>query len=242
MAQLSKRLKTIADMVTPGSVLCDVGCDHAFLSIDLLERGRVSFAVCSDINEGPLARAQEHIRAQHLEDKTSLVLWGGIPEHIEELVPVVPDEGIAVVIAGMGGELMGKILSDAKDRLIDFHEFVLSPQSELMEFRCTLQDLGLSIEEERFFLDEGKYYTVMRAVPGSGDKVRMSRVELAYGPCLIREKNPDLLRFLQKRSLILKGIMENIEKNAGASGLRRMPELEKEKAFVDNTIKIMEER
>ena len=66
--ELSKRLQAVADLVTPGSILADVGCDHAYLSICLVQAGKISRAVAMDVNRGPLGRAQEHIRQFGLEE------------------------------------------------------------------------------------------------------------------------------------------------------------------------------
>lgn len=241
MTGLSRRLQTIADFVTDGSAVLDVGCDHAFLSIQLLKSGKVPCALCSDINEGPLKGAGDHIRAEHLENRAQLVRVGGIPRNYQDLLPEIPYTGISVVIAGMGGALMGKILLDARDLLPSMREYILAPQSELMKFRSTLLALNLRIAEERFVSDEGKYYTVMRAVPSPVSLPEMSREELQYGPCLIREKDPVLHRYLLKRKEDLMKIEKNIAVNAGAGAGLRMMEIRDELARVEKVLGIMED-
>ena len=76
--ELSKRLEAVADMVTPGMRLVDVGTDHGYIPIDLVRRGVIPSAIAMDINEGPLQRAKEHIREHGLEDKIQTRLSDGL--------------------------------------------------------------------------------------------------------------------------------------------------------------------
>ena len=236
MTNLSQRLLAVAGCVTPGCALLDVGCDHAFLTTYLLENGTVPCALCSDINSGPLARAKEHIQSAHLENAASTELTGGIPRDYRKMLPALPHTGVSVVIAGMGGALMGRILADARDMLPDFTELVLSPQSELATFRRTLTELGLLIEEEKFLLDESKYYTVIRVVPTAGPIPEMTEEELHFGPCLIRERNPVPLAYLRRRKVILLAIEKEIRDHAGESAEERLCELSEERKLVDAAI------
>ena len=93
--ELSKRLKAVADMVGTGSVLADIGTDHAYIPIWLVSRGSVPRAVAMDVNEGPLKRAQENILQNGLEEKIETRLSDGFKA-------LAPGEADAAVIAGMG--------------------------------------------------------------------------------------------------------------------------------------------
>ena len=111
---LSKRLMAAVDMVTEGFAVLDVGCDHAYTSIELVRR-KSPFAVASDVRPGPLKAAREHIAEAGLEDKVTTVLADGVPRNIISLLP----ESIpaSLVITGMGGMLIIKILSEAAELL-----------------------------------------------------------------------------------------------------------------------------
>ena len=76
--QLSKRMDRLASMVTEGSSLADVGTDHGYIPIALVQTGKVSRAIAMDINKGPLERAALHIREQHLEDRITTRLSDGM--------------------------------------------------------------------------------------------------------------------------------------------------------------------
>ena len=122
--QMSKRLQAVADLVTEGDRIADIGTDHGYVPIFLLERARIPSAIAMDINRGPLERAKKHIREHSLEDRVKLRLSDGVKALKE-------DEADAVVIAGMGGGLIVKILREGKEVLESVRELVLQPQSEI---------------------------------------------------------------------------------------------------------------
>lgn len=158
--ELSKRLQTVANAVTPGSRVADVGTDHGYVPIYLVERGLCPGAIAMDVNEGPLTRAEEHIRAEGLSDRIQTRKSDG-------LAALAPEETDAVVIAGMGGALMCRILQDATAFLEAGRELILQPQSEWFKVRRLLSASGYRITKEWFLEEEGKYYVVIKAGPAS---------------------------------------------------------------------------
>ena len=171
--ELSKRLQTVANAVTPGSRVADVGTDHGYVPIYLVERGLCPGAIAMDVNEGPLARAEEHIRAEGLSDRIQTRKSDG-------LAALAPEETDAVVIAGMGGALMCRILQDAIAFLEAGRELILQPQSEWFKVRRLLSASGYRITQEWFLEEEGKYYVVIKAGPAPG-KDQESRAGNAGG-------------------------------------------------------------
>ena len=126
--QLSRRLKAIADMVTEGNRLVDVGCDHGYLPVYLMLNHKIPGAIATDVGKGPLARAQEHIAQYGMSKYIEARLCDG-------LQGVRTGEGDTLVIAGMGGPLMEKILTEGKAALPGFRELILQPQSDIPHFR-----------------------------------------------------------------------------------------------------------
>ena len=108
---LSKRLQMLADFVTPGNRLVDVGCDHGFLSIYLVQNKICPSALAMDVRKGPLAAAREHIKDYGLEDYIKVRLSDG-------LLCFQEGEADTMVCAGMGGRLMEKILTEMVLRTI----------------------------------------------------------------------------------------------------------------------------
>ena len=156
---LSKRLMAAVDMVTEGFAVVDVGCDHAYTSIELV-RKKSPCAVASDVRPGPLKAAREHIAEAGLEDKITTVLADGVPRNIISLLPEnVP---ASLVITGMGGMLIIKILSEAGELLDRFDELVLSPQSDIYAVRKFLVERGYVFIDEAEILEDGKFYTLMK--------------------------------------------------------------------------------
>lgn len=205
MITLSKRLKAIADMVNPCNVVADVGCDHGFLSIYLIENEIAGYVLATDINAGPLERAQEHIIEHRLEERIKTIQCDGLSGI---------DHADAIVIAGMGGRLMARILSEGRHVLKGDNQLILEPQSELEYFRTTLCEMGYLIDKEDFVLEEGKYYPVIHAVKG---EMKLDRIAACYGPCLIRDKNQILKEYLIKEKEYKLDILWNLVGNKGIS-------------------------
>ena len=157
--QLSLRLSAIADMVTEGNRLVDVGCDHGYLPVYLIQEKKIPSAIAMDVRKGPLSRAQEHIRQYGLEEYIQTRLSDG-------LAALKAGEGDTLVIAGMGGPLMERILTDGKSVRDSFSELILQPQSDIPHFRRFIQSEGWDIVEEKMVEEDGKFYPMMRVVPG----------------------------------------------------------------------------
>ena len=191
--ELSRRLQTVADAVTPGNRLADVGTDHGYVPMYLVNMGICPRAIAMDVNKGPLARAEEHIRAEGLSDRVATRLSDG-------LARLSPDEADTVVIAGMGGELICRILRDAPHILAAGKELILQPQSEWFKVRHLLHDAGYRIRQEWFLKEEGKYYVVIKAAPAPSGTAEAYPDELSYryGALLLRERHPVLLEYLRQ--------------------------------------------
>lgn len=219
--QLSKRLSAVADFVTPGGCLVDVGTDHGYVPIALLEKKKISSAIAMDVNKGPLERAKEHIAQYHMGDYIETRLSDG-------LHALQKGEGDSLLIAGMGGGLTVRILSEGEELLSGFQELILEPQSDIDRVRTWLLEHGFFLAQENFIEEDGKYYPILRAVPGK--KETLKKEELFYGPRLLEDKNPVLLEYLQKQQEQNRKLIRQLLEYPGEKALRRREELkEKEK-------------
>lgn len=160
--QLSKRLQAVANFVTKGNTVADIGTDHGYIPIYLCEEGITPRAIAMDINQGPLKRAEENIQLHGLNNRITTRLSDGVTALSKE-------ESDTVIIAGMGGGLVKKILSEGTEVLKSVKEFVLQPQSELKEVREFLRENHYCIIDEDMVLDGGKYYPIMKVVHGIMD-------------------------------------------------------------------------
>lgn len=159
MSQLrSKRLEAIRILAESGRVAADIGCDHAYLSIALIERGAYEWVIAADLREGPLKAAAEHVRTAGLTERIELRRSDGLSEF-------GAGEADTLILAGMGGALMMKILREGEAVARSAKRLVLQPQSELMEFRQWLRAQGYVIRSEDMVYEDGKYYPMMAVMP-----------------------------------------------------------------------------
>ena len=203
--QLPKRLETIIERMPDSGCLADIGCDHAYVAIEAVRRGRAARALACDVRKGPLQQAAEHILCAGLAGKIETRLSDGLEK-------VAPGEADTVVVAGMGGPLMERIL---QGRLGDFAHFVLSPQSEIPHFRRFLLTEGMQIDEETMLIDEGKYYVILnvsqRADAASSDSMYVTEEDFLYGGRLLRRLDSVLKSFLEKEKTRYEGILRQTD-------------------------------
>lgn len=203
--QLPKRLETIIERMPDSGCLADIGCDHAYVAIEAVRRGRAARALACDVRKGPLQQAAEHILCAGLAGKIETRLSDGLEK-------VAPGEADTVVVAGMGGPLMERIL---QGRLRDFAHFVLSPQSEIPHFRRFLLTEGMQIDEETMLIDEGKYYVILnvskRADATSSDSMYVTEEDFLYGGRLLHRLDPVLKSFLEKEKTRYEGILRQTD-------------------------------
>ena len=179
---LSKRLFKVANLVEPAAFLADIGCDHGFLSIALVKSGKIKKAFCSDINEGPLKRAKEHIKEYCLEDKISTCLSDGLLS-IKDKYDEYPFD--AAVICGMGGLMGVKIIHEADEFFRRMNVFYIQLQSDLELVRIYLKKSGYDILFEDMVLEDGKYYTVLK-VMNNGDDDGISKMNFDDVPTVLK--------------------------------------------------------
>lgn len=210
--ELSRRMQAVADMVTEGNRVCDVGCDHGYVSIYLIQSGIAPSVIAMDINQGPLSKAAEHVSKYKVEKYISLRLSDGLAAYQK-------GEADTFLCAGMGGRLLMNILTKEPEKTGDFKELILQPQSEIPLLRKFLREKGYIFLKEDMILEEGKYYPLMK-VTLSGDKGQneRSRQEEDYemedflGPILLAGKHPVLLQYIEKEISLRQEILLKLEK------------------------------
>ena len=204
-------MKAVASMVTPGSILADIGTDHGYMPISLVQRKKIPKAIAMDVNKGPLERAKKHIAEFQLEEFIETRLSDGVKK-------LKVGEVDSILIAGMGGELVIRILSDGMEVCRNVKELILQPQSELDKVRQFLRSNQYKIIDEDMVIEDGKYYPMMKVVPVDDDKFWRKLPEEAipacdmYGPLLLKNGNPSLRKFLVKQHKQLEKILKELEK------------------------------
>ena len=217
--ELSKRLQAVADLVSEGLVVADVGTDHGYIPIYLIETKKSPKAFAMDVNKGPLLRAKEHIAEHGLTSSIDTRLSDGVRA-------LKKGECECVVVAGMGGALTIKIMEEGKEIFRNLKEFVLQPQSELQKVRTYLYENAYSIVEENMVLDDGKFYPMFRVINGQSQEYHA--IELCYGKLLLEQKNAALKNFLEKEKAVKKLILSNLEQSFGEHIETRRKEIQEE--------------
>lgn len=225
--QLSKRLQAVADMVTPGSRLADVGTDHGYVPIWLYEAGRVSSAIAMDLREGPLDRARENIRIHQLEEHIETRLSDGLHQ-------LQSGEVDSIVIAGMGGMLMRKILTEGQAVLPSIKELILQPQSDLDAVRIYLKKQGFCICKEDMIFEDGKYYPILKAVHGENTDDR--QIWFLYGRLLLESRHPVLEKYLLKEKKQHEKLLAQLRFTETETGRHRREELAGEDRLIDEAL------
>ena len=227
--ELSKRLQAVADLVSPGMRLADIGTDHAYIPIYLMENEKIPQAIAMDINKGPLERAEEHIKAHGLEHQIQTRLSDGMAK-------LQAGDADCAVIAGMGGALMIKILEEGRETAFQLQELVLQPQSELKKFRIYLLENGYRVLTEDIVCEDGKYYPMMKVKPGEMTGESWKPEELEYGKYLLDTAHPVLKQFLEREIQICHGVLESLAKQDTKRAKERRREMEEQIQHVQHIL------
>lgn len=197
---ISKRLKTVSDLVTPCEKVADIGTDHGYVPIYLIKENICKFAYAMDVNEGPLAIAKSNIADAGLQEKIEALLSDGFDNFGDRSCD-------CVIVAGMGGDLIVDILSRASK--YDFKELILSPHKRVDLVRKFICENGYKIVDEKMVEDAGKYYLVIKVQKGDSD---YSEVELEFGPILLAKKDETLKEYLDLELNKFSRIISSLER------------------------------
>ena len=156
MIQLGARLFAAASLVRGGGIVADVGTDHAFLPVFLIQNGICKNVIASDIGEGPLANAQKTVDEYGLSDRIELRLYNGLNQYR-------PGETDEIVLCGMGGNLIEEILTAAPWVKRQNVHLVLQPMTHAEDVRRYLCENGFVIDEERCVKDGARVYLLISA-------------------------------------------------------------------------------
>ena len=232
---LSRRLGMLADMVTRGNRVVDVGCDHGYLSIYLVQQGISPRVLAMDVRKGPLAAAAQHIAECGLGEYIETRLSDGLHEYRA-------GEADTLICAGMGGRLMARIVSESMEKAEVLGELLLQPQSELREFRGFLRTNGFRVTAEDAVYEEGKYYFSMRAVPDREGAASAQysdeeqRLFDEYGELLLRGRHPVLEQYLLFRRKVMSELAEKLAQEETGRTAERLAEVKGELSGIENAL------
>ena len=186
---ISKRLLCCASMVQPGSRVADIGTDHGYLGIYLLQSGAARHVIACDLRKDPLENARRNAKLFGVDGEMELRLSDGLEK-------ILPDEVDTVVMAGMGGDLIQKILSQCPWRKREGLQFILQPQSAGNVLRRWLCEDGFEIQREEPVQDGHFLYTVMDIRQGEPSPLTPG-TEYA-SPALLKSESPLVGNYLAR--------------------------------------------
>lgn len=191
---MTDRLEEIFSLIPPTKTFADIGCDHGYISLAMLNSGKCEKAVLSDVSEKCLDKAIKTVESYIIDNKAKAVLSDGF----DNLPPVD-----TALIAGMGGEEIISILKKASSLP---ETLVLQPMKNSDKVRAFLIKTGYRFIRDYTFMAEGKFYDLMLVKKG---KDKLNEDEILFGRDNLKEKGEAFkqkIRFLVERNEeILKG-------------------------------------
>lgn len=191
---LDERLLAAASLVRNGAVIADIGTDHGYISIALLQEGKIQSAAASDIRPGPLNRAIANAEKYGVSEKIHFFLTDGL-----QSIPLA-DLGVTdIIICGMGGELISEILSACPYIQNENIRLILQPMSAVESLRKYLAGSGFATQEERLACSNRKLYQCI-ATQYDGMSHEYTPAQLLLGKQIIKQgtKDPHFTPLLQK--------------------------------------------
>ena len=185
---LSNRLLACCSFVHPGDRVADVGCDHGYLGIHLLQNHIAGSVIASDVNEGPLQSARMNAAKFGVQEKMTFHLSNGVQN--------IPRDFDCMVCAGIGADTMISILDAAPWLKDPKYRLILQCQSKRPELRQWLYDAGYRIRQETLAKDGKFVYTVMEIVYGSGEMLTPAQTYIT--PQLLEDTHPLLPEYYER--------------------------------------------
>lgn len=175
---ISKRLSSIASLVKKDMVVADIGSDHAFLPIYLIQNKMVTKVYASDNKKGPLTQAKSNIDTAMLSEQITTYLADGLDK--------LPQDVDTIIIAGMGVDTIISILNKHADRLLSIKQIIVQPNNNVHVMRQWINDMQFFIEDE-LLIKEYKYYQIIAINPQI--TADYSDKEIYFGPRLLAKKD-----------------------------------------------------
>ncbi len=185
---ISDRLLACANFINRGDRVADVGCDHGYLSIYLLDSGIASACIASDVNDEPLQSARRNARKFGFSNKIEFYLSDGVQS--------IPRDFDTLVCAGMGGETIMSILDAAPWLKDPKYRLILQCQSKRPELRRWLYDAGFRINRETLAKDGKFVYSIMEVVYDPGQGITPAQCYLS--PQLLADSHPLLAEYYER--------------------------------------------
>ncbi len=221
----SKRLLKIADKVKQNSIVADIGTDHGYVPVYLMQNKICKKVIASDISKGSLKKIEDYVLIKSLDEKIDIRLGNGL----EVLKPYEVD---TVIIAGMGGVLITEILDKDWSLTNSINNFILQPMIGAKELREYLINNSFNILENDLVKEDGKYYEIIIAEKG---KMKMpEEIFLELPKDMLKSNNPLVGEYVEYKIKYAESILNDIFNKKGKN-------VEKRKSDIEELIKLYKE-
>ncbi len=202
--ELTLRLEKIASYVDKNMAVADIGTDHGYIPIHLIISKISTRVIAADINKDPLNKAKANGKAYHVDEFIEYRLSNGLEK-------INANEVDCIIIAGMGGKLIEKLLIKDKSKLKTFKKIILSPHRDIESVRELLRKYKMMITNESMIYEDGHYYNIIVVNPQlkftenhskflqiTDNSKKLIKIYNKYGKILIEDKNLILKEYIIK--------------------------------------------
>lgn len=224
-------------MVPKCETVWDIGSDHAHIPIELIKRNICQKAYAFDINEGPTKKADTNIKLHKLENRILAITSPGLSAVDFESIK---NTSSAIIIAGMGGQLVKNILEEAENRINSSVHFILQPMSAVSTLRKFLYENGFVFVDEELTCEDRRIYTCFlvkrcNAYYTKTENIRLLNIHI--GEILISKRHPLLNKYIERKLRILDNSINGIKKSINKDDLDRLDYFVRVRREVDNLYK-----
>lgn len=227
------RLEAIGRLVPQGCTFVDVGTDHAYLPVWLIQQGKIVSAVAGDIAEGPCRAASNTVAMYGVRDKIDVRLGSG-------LQVIKPGEAECAAIAGMGASTMIDIFEESPEVTASMKQLVLQPMAGAASLRRWLCEHGWKIVDEDLVEDGVHFYEIISAVQGDGGL--HTDAEYMIGTVLLKKGHPLLAKHFTRQLDGLKQLLKNMERSEQAKATEKYINTKKLLLETENLYKAVQTR
>lgn len=213
--KLSPRLKAIADCVNGSESMADIGTDHGFLPVYLIENKMIAWAISSDTNKKPLEKSKKIIKEHHFESFIETRLGSG-------LSVLKSGEVETIVIAGMGGVLIRDLLEGDLDIALKAKKLILQPMNAQIVLRKYLENRGFRIIQEELAQEGERVYEII--VAETGQMKIMDPLEYELGYEFMKKKHPLLKNLIERKISLETTILFNTRGKATPDAKKQFQE------------------
>lgn len=214
--ELTPRLAAILKFIPPGTRVADIGTDHAKLPLNLIKTNWSSRVIATDLNEKPYQEACRQVILSGLEGRVEIRKGDG-------LEVIQPGEVDVIVIAGMGGNAIIRILERSPQVLNGVRRLLLQPMADSGTLRNWLTQNGWHLMDEELIKEEGRFYVIIVVEPGEGYYEDQLLMEI--GPLLINKCSPILIEYLEKIKLEYQHVLSGLARSRTSQSIEKAIEI-----------------